>query len=595
MVLIGLHLRDFALAERADLELLAGLTVITGETGAGKSVLIQALAFALGAAPDLAMIRPEAQRAQVEALFDLSDAAVLGSVEQVLLAAEIPFDGELIIRRIVSRPQNGRGRLSARLRINDHAAPIATLREIAPMLADIHGQRDNLSVLRPQQQLFMLDRFAGLDSERGEIAGLVRRLQAVDRQLADLSGNERERARRIALLQHEAEEIEAAGLSAGEDDALHALHTRLVHAQRLAQEADTARVALETDTLADALSALRRMSAMDPGAEPLAGYLEAAAEYVAEAQRELREYADRLSLDAGQLSEVEERLALIADMQRRYGDTVAEIIAYGERAAQEAMELDQSAQSVDELSTEAETLAAEAAVAGAALSDSRRRAAQVLLKQVQAECDALRLANARLELRFEPLPAAGASRGLDLSEDADARIPQRVGADHVEADGSAQSSVGFDQTGIERVEMLVSFNPESPTQPLRRVASGGETARLTLALKAALGETDDIPLLVFDEVDVGLGGRSGGIIGDRLRRLAERRQVICITHLPQVAARAKQHVTVAKSADGDGTRVDVRTLDRDATLVELADMLGGDSIANRASAAELLRDAAVSA
>ena len=593
-MLIGLHLRDFALAERADLELAAGLTVITGETGAGKSVLIQALAFALGAAPDLAMIRPGAQRAQVEALFDLSDAEVRASVEQVLLAAEIPFDGELIIRRIVSRPQNGSGRLSARLRLNDHATPIATLREIALMLADIHGQRDNLSVLRPQQQLLMLDRFAGLDSRRGEFAGLVRRLQAVDRQLADLSGNERERARRIALLQHEAEEIDAAGLKPGEDDALHALHTRLVHAQRLAQEADTARLALETDTLADALSAVRRMSTMDPGAEPLAAHLEAAAEYVAEAQRELREYADRLQLDAGQLSEVEERLAVIAEMQRRYGDTVAEIIAYGERAAAEAMELDQSAQSIDELQAEADTLAAEAAIAGTALSDSRRKSAQDLLNQIQTECESLRLANARLELRFEPLPVTG-GRSLDLRDGTDAQIPQRVGAGHVQQDGSAQSEVGFDQTGIERVEMLVSFNPEAPTQPLRRVASGGETARLTLALKAALGESDEIPLLVFDEVDVGLGGRSGGIIGDRLRRLAERRQVICITHLPQVAARALQHVTVAKSAEGDGTRVEVRTLDGDARLVELADMLGGDSVANRASAAELLRDAAVSA
>ena len=594
-MLIGLHLRDFALAERADLELAAGLTVITGETGAGKSVLIQALAFALGAAPDLAMIRPGAPRAQVEALFDLSDAEARASVEQVLLAAEIPFEGELIIRRIVSRPQNGSGRLSARLRINDHATPVATLREIAPMLADIHGQRDNLSVLRPQQQLLMLDRFAGLDGERGEFAGLVRRLQAVDRQLAELSGNERERARRIALLQHEAEEIEAAGLSPGEDDALHALHTRLVHAQRLAEEADSARVALDTDTLADALSAVRRMSAMDPGAEPLAGHLEAAAEYVAEAQRELREYADRLQLDAGQLSEVEERLALIAEMQRRYGDTVAEIIAYGERAAAEAMELEQSAQSVDELQAEADTLAAEAALAGAALSDNRRKSAQELLDQVQAECDSLRLANARLELRFEPLPVSPGGRSLALCDSSDAQVPHRVGAGYVQPDGSAQSAVGFDQTGIERVEMLVSFNPEAQTQPLRRVASGGETARLTLALKAALGESDEIPLLVFDEVDVGLGGRSGGIVGDRLRRLAERRQVICITHLPQVAARAGQHVTVAKSADGDGTRVEVRTLDGDARLVELADMLGGDSTANRASAAELLQDAAVSA
>ncbi len=594
-MLIGLHLRDFALAERADLELASGLTVITGETGAGKSVLIQALAFTLGASPDLAMIRPRAARAQVEAVFDLSEAAIRPQLDQTLGEAEIPFDGELIIRRTVSRPQNGSGRLSARLRINDHAAPIATLRAIAPLLADIHGQRDNLSLLRPPQQLALLDRYAGLESQRSEFGGMVRRLQALDRQVAELSGNERERARRIALLLHEAEEIADAGLTPGEDDELRALHTRLVHAQRLAQEAETTRAALDDDSLAAALGATQRMLDLDPSAESLVASLEAAAEYVADAQRTLREYTDRLSLDSGQLNDVEARLALISDMQRRYGDTVTEIIAYSERAANEAAALEQAGHNVESLQQEADELALEAAAAGVSLSARRREAARELLAQVRAECESLRLTNAQLQLRFEPLSPANEGRSLRPVDDPDVLEPQCVSPGQTLPDGPRRSTVGFDQTGIERVEMLVSFNPEASPQPLRRVASGGETARLMLALKAALGENDEIPLLVFDEVDVGLGGRSGGIIGARLHHLAQRRQVICITHLPQVAARAGQHVIVSKSADESRTEVDVRTLDQEQRLVELAEMLGGDSPANRSSAAELLRNAAVAA
>ena len=355
------------------------------------------------------------------------------------------------------------------------------------------------------------------------------------------------------------------------------------------------RTALDDDALATALSATQRMLDLDPAAEPLAANLETAAEYVAEAQRALREYTERLTLDSDQLREVEARLALIADMQRRYGDNVTEIIAYGERAATEAAELEQAAQNIDELAREADLLATEAARAGASLSSSRRQAAQDLLTIVQTECDALRLANAQLQLRFEPLPAGSEGRSLNPASDSDALTPQRVEADRVLGDGPSHAALGFDQTGVERVEMLVSFNRDAPTQPLRRVASGGETARLTLALKAALGEHDEIPLLVFDEVDVGLGGRSGGIVGDRLRRLAQRRQVIYITHLPQVAARADQHVTVAKSAAESGTEVDVRTLEGEQRLIELAEMLGGNSEANRSSAAELLREATVAA
>ncbi len=571
-MLIGLHLRDFALADRVDLDLGRGFTVITGETGAGKSVLIQALAFALGAPSDIEMIRPGANAAEVEAIFDLTDADAYGPVARILSDADVPFDGELIVRRNVSRPLSGSNRLGGRLRMNDRAATVGVLRELAPILADIHGQREHLSLLRPREQLFLLDRFAGVEHQRDAISAMVRRLNTLDRQMGDLSDNERARIRRIALLRHEASEIASGSLQPGEDDELQSQHRRLVNAQTLAADAGSAREALESDSLGDALSAIRRIAEIDDSAEPIAVSIEAAAEQAAEAMRSLRAYADQVELDPARLDEVESRIALIADMKRRWGDTIDEIIAYGEQAQAEADRLEQESADSDSLAQEAEQLAAAIAEAGTELSEQRQTAAKRLTASVLSECEDLRLPDARIEFQFEPIPASASGRLLQIG----------------------QESVAFDQTGIDQVQLLVAFNPEAPPRPLQRVASGGETARLTLAIKAVLGESDVVPLMVFDEMDVGLGGRSGGMIGERLARLGEHRQVICITHLPQVAARAVDHITVSKSSGDGRTSVDVRKLSSDQRVVELAEMLGGLTDANRASASDLLHPAVAS-
>ncbi len=571
-MLIGLHLRDFALADRVDLTLDGGFSVITGETGAGKSVLIQALAFALGSPADSEMIRPDADAAEVEAVFDLIDSDAYGPVARTMSDADLPFDGELILRRSLSRPQAGSQRLGGRIRVNDRAATTTLLRELAPTLADIHGQREHLSLLRPGEQLALLDRFAVADHQRDAIAAMVRRLNTLDRPLSDVRTGERERARRIALLRHEASEIAAAGLQPDEEEQLQALHRRLVNAQTLAADAEVAREALGQDVLGEALAASRRIAGVDESAEPIAQAIESALEQASEAVRALRVYADELELDPNRLGEVESRLSLIGEMKRRWGDTVAEVIAYGERAEAEANRLEQETADIDTLAAEAEQLAATVTAAATELSQRRRQAADELAAAVTHECERLRLANARIEFEFGQIPAPEQARSLNV----------------------AGAQVGFDQTGIDRVQLHVAFNPDSPTRPLQRVASGGETARLTLAIKAVLGESDVVPLMVFDEVDVGLGGRSGGMIGERLARLGEHRQVICITHLPQVAARAAQHITVSKSSDTSRTTVDVRMLSEEDRIVELAEMLGGVSDANRASATALLHAAVAS-
>ena len=572
-MLVALHLRNFALTERVELDLSGGFTVITGETGAGKSVLIQALSFALGSSADSEMIRPGADTAEVQAVFQLDGADVYSAVAGVMAEADIPFDGELIIRRSVGRP-DGAQRLSGRLRVNDRAATVGILRDLAPLLADIHGQREHLSLLRPQEQMQLLDRFAGVEAEREDVAAMTRRLRALDAELSEFSDGERERARRIALLRHEASEIAAGGLLPDEEDELQQEHVRLGHAQTLAADAAEAMQALSSDTLGEALSAVRRISQIDDSAVPTTELLEAASEQAAEAVRSLRGYVETVQLDPQRLAEVEARLSLIGDMKRRWGDTVADVIAYGEQAAAEADRLEQASANTDALRSEAEKLALDLAAAAGALSRARSEASKRLCAAVQEECEALRLPGAKIEVQFSPIPVADGERALSI-------------------DGEPR---GFDSGGIDRIEFLVSFNSAVPPRPLRRVASGGETARLTLAIKAVLGESDVVPLIVFDEVDVGLGGRSGSMIGERLARLGDRRQVICITHLPQVAARAEEHIVVSKSSEftalGERTHVDVHMLAPHERVEELADMLGGASDANRASAADLLHAAA---
>ena len=260
-------MRDFVLTQQAELELSPGFTVITGETGAGKSVLFEALRFALGGPADAALVRPGAERTEVEAVFDLRDSPSREAVAAALEQLDVPFDGELVLRRWLALGDSGgrrlSGRLSGRLRINDRTATLETVRGLAPWLVDIHGQREHLSLLRPGQCLALLDRFAGLAGARDEFSGMVRRMHALDRRLDAFEGDERERARRVALLRHEASEIAAAGLRHGEEEELRSEHSRLVHAARLMEDSEAARTALESDVLGDALAAVRRIVEVD--------------------------------------------------------------------------------------------------------------------------------------------------------------------------------------------------------------------------------------------------------------------------------------------------------------------------------------------
>ena len=563
-MLSALRLRDFALAEHAALELPPGFIAITGETGAGKSVLIAALSFALGAPADHAMIRSGADRAEVEAEFRLAPSPAAESVARILDEADIPFEGDLAIRR--SAGVSDGGRLAGRIRVNDRAASRATLVALAGHLADIHGQREQLGLLNPVRQLALLDRCGGLAEPRERLAAKVAHLRGLDAHLSD-AADARGRARRIAQLR------------IGEDDDLRAELERLANARSLLEDAATARSALDSDVLGDALAAVRRIAEIDETAAEIADALELALDQAADASRALRAYADGIAVDPARQAEIEARLAAIADLQRRYGDTIEQIIAYAEVVAAEADELEAGAADAERLAAEADALAAEIAADALALSRDRRAAAARFVAEVRAECEALRLAGTSIQFRFDPQQqAARAIPGYQ---------PAVVDA-HGERPGGEPAPAGFDSTGADRVELEASFNPGSPPRPLSRVASGGETARLTLAVKAVLGRRDAVPLLVFDEIDAGLGGRIGPVLGERLAGLADSHQIICITHLPQVAAAAAHHIVVRKAQAAGAAAVDAHPLSPDERVLELADMFGGRSDANLAGARDLL-------
>ena len=575
-MLSALRLRDFALAEHAALEFPPGFTVITGETGAGKSVLIAALSFALGAPADHAMIRPGADRAEVEAEFRLARSPAADAIARILDEADIPFEGDLAIRR--SAGVSDGGRLAGRIRVNDRAASRATLAALAGRLADIHGQREQLGLLNPARQLALLDRCGGLSESRERLAAKVVRLRELDARLSD-AADARGRARRIAQLRYEASEIESAALRIGEDDDLRAELERLANARSLLEDAAAARTALESDVLGDALAAVRRIAEIDETAAEIAVALELALDQAADASRALRAYADGISVDPARQAEIEARLAAIADLQRRYGDTIEEVIAYAEVVAAEAVELEAGAAGAELLKAEADALAAEIAEDALVLSRDRRAAGSRFAAEVRAECEALRLAGASIQFRFDPQPPAARSIPGYQPAVVDER-GERPGGEPVPA--------GFDSAGADRFELEASFNPGSPPRPLHRVASGGETARLTLAVKTVLGRRDAVPLLVFDEIDAGLGGRIGPVLGQRLAGLADSHQIICITHLPQVAAAAAHHIVVRKARADGGAAVDARPLSPDERVLELADMFGGRSDANLAGARDLL-------
>ncbi len=588
-MLLELDIKDFAIAEHVRVPLGPGLTVITGETGAGKSIIIDALQLLLGGRADASTVRAGAAAAHVEGVFSLDEAALDQAVREQLEEAGIALDDEALI---VSRDVAAEGRARSAARVNGRAVVQSLLAALGTRLVDIHGQTDHVSLLQPATHIELLDRFGGLADERRAFAEPAARLRGVRGEIARLVSDERERLRRQERLRFEAEEIAAAQLRPDEEEELRAERQLLANAEQLAELAEAAHAALAgggrgaaaIDSLGRAAELLGQLAALDERLNEDAATAAALQEQAADLARTLRAYREAVEFNPARLDAVEERLTLLNTLKRKYGATIPAVIAYGAEAERELAELEGSEERVEALRAEEQRLLATLSERAQALSAARQQAAQRLVQAIERELDDLRMAGARFAVQFTRRSSA---EGLPCALPLEAVIEHgEHGA--AEAGEPATEPLAFDQSGVDRVEFLVSLNPGEPLRPLARVASGGETSRLMLALKSVLGEADGVPTLVFDEIEAGLGGRSAGVVAQKLAALAQNHQVICISHLPQIAAAAATHLVAAKQVSGGRTRATLTPIDGEARVQELAAMLGGATPANLASARELL-------
>jgi len=555
-VLERIAITGFAVARSVSLEPGPALNVFTGETGAGKSLVVDALAFVFGARRGREIIATGSSRATVEATLTL--------------------DG----RRVnIERSVGLSGRSS--VRIDGETATLEQVNRLAERVVDLHGQSEQLAILRPAIQLAVLDQFAGLASHRDRVAALVRELRDVRRTALVLATDVRERERLIEQLRFEVDEIAAAGLTPGEDEALRQEHARLSNASRILEDTSAALSALDSSSLGEAVRAVNDLAARDPSAGELADLTALLENTAADLSRALRRHRDAVDEDPERLATVNERLDLIARLRRKYGDSVQDILAFAEEAASRLASLSGAEQSLDELRQRESTLLATLATEAEAISRARRASAGDLVRAIAAELEHLGMGGARLAVGFscEDDPA-GPLVALPDYETVITEVPPASDAESFPR--------AFTESGVDRVEFLASFNPGEPPRPLASVSSGGETSRFLLALTTVLGSAAEPRLVVLDEVDEGVGGRAGALVGTALARLAERHQVLCITHLPQVAAFGDRHFVVTKHSDGASTWSDITEVEGESRVNELALMLGGPTASNLAAARDLL-------
>lgn len=555
--LLELTVTDLALLERLRLSLEPGFNVITGETGAGKSLLIDALGLALGARADTSLVRHGAETARVEALFD--------RLPEPLIA----------VREVTAG-----GRSTAR--IDDETVTAGRLAEEVGPLVEIHGQHDQQHLLDERWQRDLLDALGAHAPLREAMEQAVGAWRANRAALAEIVADPRELARRLELLQYEADEIAAARLRPGEGDEIKTRLTAAQHGEAIARGASTLHDALMAEgagareNAAIALREARTLARLDPRFEPIAERLAGLEAELADVADEARSLADGIDHDPAALAAMEARLGLIYALERRYGDDATAILAHAERVTAEIERLGRLDGERARRDADAVRLLGDVEQAAATLSTARRATAITMTQAVET---------ALVDLGF----AAG------VFEVVVGRRSAGPGEAAVEIDGDA---VAFDGAGVDQVVYRLAPNPGEPPRPLARIASGGELSRVALAIKQVLAEADQTPTLVFDEVDTGIGGRSADPVGRSLWALARRHQVLCVTHLPQIAAHADAHFRIVKRERDGRTSTEVERLDHEGRIMELAQMLGsgegaaGLAAAGLAAARELLDRAA---
>ncbi len=563
-----LHITNFAIIDDVHLEFANGFNIITGETGAGKSILIDAVNIALGAQADRDFIRAGADKATVEAMFKVPP--VLRTEIQLLLDEE-ELDYDSLDAIMLSREIRANGRNVAR--VNGSVCKLAIYREIGGLLVDIHGQSEHLSLLKPRQHIYLLDRFADLEESRLAVATLVRRLQQIRRELRSLEQDETALARRVEILEYQIQEIETADLKPGEEDRLKGESNRLANSERLLELATEAEQAMFADDevgelgavelLGEAALALSKLSRLDPELKELAQLAETVSVQAEELADSIRQYAEKIDVSPGQIDTIEERLALISSLKRKYGGSESAALEFAETARQELEGITHSEERLTQLQQQEEQLLHQIGDLGSNLSKQRQKAGQRLSTMIESQLKDLRMEAARFAVQIEQ---------------------------HDAEDGcyAGDRRVTFDATGIDDLQFYLATNYGEPMKPLAKIASGGETSRSMLALKHALSQADQTPSLIFDEIDQGIGGRLGLVVGEKLWRLSTGHQVLCVTHLAQLASFADVHFRVSKHIVGQRTITHVDNLSATERLSELAEMLGAETESARQNAQELL-------
>jgi DNA repair protein RecN (Recombination protein N) len=551
-MLTTLRIKNLALVSDLTLELQPGCNVITGETGAGKSIIIGALNLVLGERADRTLIRSGEESCSVEAVFDTRRlrAPLKSFLEENGL--EPCEEHQLVLKRNFSASGTNRQF------INGSATTLATLATIGEWLVDMHGPHDHQSLLHAGKQLLILDAFGGLEKSREEFGELVRRRAVLENEKSALIVDEKTYAQQLDLLRFQVQEISTARLQADEDKAVEEEFNRASNAAKLLQLSQTALDALgesdnslltQSGVIGRVLAELQRV---DAGAENLVALHAQAGETLRELQTELSRYADKVDVDPAQLAELEERLNLMNTLKRKYGATVAEVIAFGDEAKTKLAMLESRDAELARLNAALEKLDAEILSAGKKLSAARKKVIPQLAKAVGKQLEDLGFKQSKFDVAIA---------------------------------AAAQPSA----SGLDEIEFQFAPNPGEPAKPLRAIASSGEIARVMLALKTVLAAEDEIPVLIFDEVDANVGGETANAVGEKMKQIAAKRQVFCITHLPQVASAADAHYVVTKSVKNGRTISEITLLDNKARITELARMLGGQTAAARRHAEALLK------
>jgi DNA repair protein RecN (Recombination protein N) len=562
--LTSLRIKNLALVEELEWQLAPGFVAVTGETGAGKSVIIGALKLLLGERADKSLVRTGADSCTVEAAFDVDQCAVLDAQLEGS-GLEACMDGQLIVKRTFT--QSGGNRQF----INGSPTTLAVLKQLGDLLVDLHGPHDHQSLLSADRQLGLLDAFSHAEPVRRAYEEIWRRLGALREERESLGANEAALERELELLRHQAAEIQSADLRPDEEEALQARYSLATNSRRLIELATGAAQELTESEpsilsrLGDTARALRELEKIDPAAAPLAQAHTSAVVELEELARALIAYADKLDLDPAELAEMEERVTLLQTLRRKYGPTVEAVIAFGEQAAARLQKIEGRGDELERLGREIEAAQTELVRAGKELSRLRHQAAPKLSDAVRVQLRDLGFKKSEFDIHLLKLDAPGVN-----------------GLETVEFIFAPRSS------GLETVEFLFAPNPGEPPKPLRSVASSGEISRVMLAVKSALADQDAVPLLVFDEIDANVGGEIAHAVAAKMRSLGAKHQVLCITHLPQVAAAANSHYVVTKEFTEERTYSRLNEVKAKARVREIARMLGGQSDSALALAKTLL-------